>query len=63
MSMLSGACPTPLSIRREVISRSARPAATMRRLAALTFVQSFLIPVMFLDILIVLLLPKDGYTA
>jgi hypothetical protein len=42
---------------------SARPAATMRRLAALTFVRSFLIPMTFLDVLIVLLLPEDEYTA
>jgi len=34
----------------------------MRRLAALTLVRSFLIPMMFLNALIVLL-PKDDYTA
>jgi len=35
----------------------------MRRLAALTFVRSVLIPMMFLKALIVLLLPEDDYTA
>jgi len=50
---------TPAAIAR---MPSARPAATMRRLAALTLVRSFLIPMMFLNALIVLL-PKDDYTA
>jgi hypothetical protein len=53
-------CGTPAAIAR---MPSARPALTMRRLAALTFVRSFLINMMFLDVLIVLLLPKDDYTA
>jgi len=35
----------------------------MRRLAALTFVGSFLIPMTFLNVLTVLLLPEDDYTA
>jgi hypothetical protein len=53
-------CGTPAAIAR---MPSARPPATMRRLAALTFVRTFLIPLMFMDVLIVLLLPEDGYTA
>jgi len=53
-------CGTPAVIAR---MPSARPAATMRRLATLTFVRSVLIPMMFLNALIVLLLPEDDYTA
>src|SRR5436309_768352 len=48
-------CGTPAAI---ASMPSARPAATIRRLAALTLVRSFLV-----DVLIVLLLSEDDYPA